>query len=317
MDIQAYFKEGTRIQIGVSMIDGSGGNLLKSKVDVWIDITHWDIALQGQAMILHGMIESKLLAAITHDVLYGSVQVELRFVRGRVEVWIYKDGKKTKVAGRGSIEFGLRKGCIKDGRFIDIPWKSFWLGAGAKFGEFTNGKSGICGWVDVPVFGSIGAFVSYSGNLSLGSMSSYKLDVPGNRVDSRALGIASGGPVRSVNPAPGEINENVYYYDRNRWNGESPRYSFSVPGAARRTAPGGLNSRSMLRSSSEKVSVEKVERIIFAVGYEEGCPSVRAVSPSGQIFTAESAKVTAMYIDDGYVMAVVDPEPGQWTIHID
>ncbi|WP_154651760.1 OmpL47-type beta-barrel domain-containing protein [Sediminispirochaeta bajacaliforniensis] len=317
-DIRPYFDEGTRIQIHVSMIDGSGGNILRGSTDVWLDISNWEIALEGNAHVLHGMIHSELLAAITNDVLYGSIEVELKFVDGRVELWIYKDGKKTKIAGQGEVKFGLRKGCIHDGWFVDIPWKSFWIKTGAMFGEFTNGKSGICGYVHVPLFGNIGAFVSHSGKLHLGSVSSYDLDVPRARMDARLLdvnGLNVGGQFENSllqSGASKRRDDSVYYYDRSRWSGASPVYSFSVPGKA---AVGPLT-RS-LSTSSQTVTVEKVAKIIFAVGYKEGNPSIRAISPSGRSFMEGSEGVEAMHVDNGYLMAISDPEAGRWSIEIE
>ena len=73
------------------------------------------------------------------------------------------------------MQFGIPKGAIIDLWLVQVPSSTLWVAeVNAAFGQFTNGKSGIKGTVDLPVLGTIGAFVG-SGGLDIGSLSGYTI----------------------------------------------------------------------------------------------------------------------------------------------
>ena len=163
--VRHMFDDGTRIQLGVTMVDQTGGRVVRGDVDLWIDITNWGFAFRGNVLILNGLARGEIIAALTGRGFYGRVRVELAYVRGQVELWVYKDGRRTRVSGSGEVTFGLRKGSIlsyRTGFYIRVPkWKRWkmrwrrrwvgitinvppwdlWLGSvGGAFGQFPGRK---------------------------------------------------------------------------------------------------------------------------------------------------------------------------------
>ncbi|MBN1700034.1 MAG: hypothetical protein JW881_21165 [Spirochaetales bacterium] len=333
-DLRHMFDDGTRISMGVTLVDATGGGVFKGKVDLWIDITDWDWAFVGDVSVLSGMVKARLAAALTKKGFYGDLRVSIAFVKGRVYIYIFKHPKtkKTVVSGGGSIQFGLRKGCIYKKTIkifwhkikIRIPPWDIWLpGLHAEFGLFTkSGKeiSGFKGWANVPVFGKVGVFVPSSGGIKIGSVSSYKLYTPETK--SAVRGSTRGGSLLLKEPAgaPG-----VYTRDTAVRTGVTDTWCFKVEGkedgkdAVIKTQS--LSTRSAGdddddEGEDEEESEDELERLIFYLMYMEGEPEIKVISPSGAVYMPGDPNVMIEYTEEGKALVVLEPEPGEWKVEV-
>ena len=233
--VRGLFDEGTRLQLGLSMQDASGGNVIESDADVWVDITDFDWAFEGDVTVLRGLVKGEIVAALTGRGFYGDFMVRLVFVEGRVTVYVYQYHGDTEVSGSGEVKFGLRAGTIVNKRIrlwpfrkyihIRIPARDWWLASlGAEFGRFKNGAVGFKGQIKVPIWGRVGVFVPRGGGIKFGNVSKYELYDP---FETRSLmrGLAAAS-------LPGEGR--VTALDDYGSAGTRDVYGFRVPGG-----PGG------------------------------------------------------------------------------
>ncbi|MBN1410019.1 MAG: hypothetical protein JW969_04190, partial [Spirochaetales bacterium] len=324
--VRGMFDEGMRIQLGVSIVDQTGGDVVKAGVDLWIDITDWEWAFQGNISILHGLAKGELIAALTKKGFYGYVGVELVFVRGSIELYVFQLDGVTNVNGSGRIQFGLRTGSIWHWSgwilwwhvTIDIPPFDLWLpGMGADFGTFTNGQEGFRGFIDVPIFGQIGIFVPSSGGFVLGDVSRYTLYNPFAAQESSkglsAVTMDLGLPVKQ---------NRVFNMDKMEKGGTIDKYNFRVSGTM---APTGLEintnrglylETSTLLGDTDPSAEVPVERIIFVVSYPEGDPVVTPISPSGRRYSLSDTDVLYERKETGLMIAILNPEAGEWTCEV-
>jgi hypothetical protein len=319
--VQWMFDSGTRLQLGLTIVDATGGYALRGDVDVWVDITRWAWALQGKLSVLTGYLSSDVIAAISSRGFYGSFYVSFTFVEGKVEVYIYNDNG-TQVAGSGSVQFGLRTGSLID-RWVWpihvlIPWADWWLPSlNAEFGRFTNGLSGFKGWIDIPAFGALGVFAPRGGGIVLGGVSQYTLVKP-----TGAGSLAPSAPSRSIARS---ASPNVKAMEDSSFSGASDAFAFTVPGtkkpmtqavrAALNMARDALPQRA-LGSIADAAPAPEVERLVFAVAYAEGDPVATAVSPSGTRYTSADPGIEVIRTDWGMLFVVLNPEAGQWSLEV-
>ncbi|AFG37850.1 hypothetical protein Spiaf_1793 [Spirochaeta africana DSM 8902] len=280
--VQYLFDSGTRIEAGISMVDQTGGYLIDASVSTWIDITNWGIAVQGEAAVLRGLVRGELLAALTGHGFYGSVIVELVYVRGMVEVFVYTHQGVVRASGAGRVQFGLRRGLLLDktilGVRVRIPGSNIWLAqVGAEVGMFTNGAEGIRGYADVPLLGETGVFVDRRGRFTLGNVSRYELYRP--------------PPV-----AASQVS--------------LPRHSSGVPGRFSGMMP-------LANSATGNDVSPPLDRIVFLVAYPAGNPVIRAISPGGERLQEGHPAVEMIYDDWGAALIVHAPEPGNWQVEVE
>jgi hypothetical protein len=323
-EIQSMFDDGIRLQLGLTMVDQTGGRVVKGGVDVWIDITDWDWAFEGNITVLNGLVRGNVLAALTGKGFYGTFRVRLSFVKGVVKVYVYKRGRVTKVNGSGRVTFGLPRGLFVNKRikiwpfkpfYIVIPSSTWWLGSlGAEFGTFKNGAEGFKGWVDAKAFGKIGVFVPKSGKPKFGNVSKYTLYNPWRSTTTYG--------VRGFMSTTGTLDTEVFKVDESAGSVFVERLNFTVPGPSKETIPE-VRSFSALEApgtegtkAPEAEGEEIVERIVFTIAYAEGCPLVTAISPSGQRFTAGHPDVIIEYAEWGEFLVVLNPEPGEWSVEV-
>lgn len=302
--LKPMFDDGIRIQLGLTVVDGSGGALVKGDADIWLDITDWDMAFRGNLAVLNGMANAEVLAAITGRGFYGSLEITLLCLNGRVEVYIWDHYGETLVSGDARVRVGFKRGFFVNKKIlgvrIRIPTSDIWLGPiGAQFGRFHTGSggsvNGVKGYVDVPVWGEVSAFISYSGSLKVNGVNSYRLYKPG---DTRT---------RSVFTVEEEKNK-VRVMDTRGLAPVADEWRFRV---------GGEPTASSTRSLSREEDPRGTDRLIFIVVYPEGDPHVTAISPSGEEFTTDSPSVLVERTEWGMQFVVLNPEDGEWGLSVD
>ncbi|MBN1243790.1 MAG: PQQ-binding-like beta-propeller repeat protein [Spirochaetales bacterium] len=324
-EVAWMFDAGARLQLGLTMTDQTRGAVLTAKADVWVDVTDWDWAFRADLTVLKGTLDLKgtVVAALTKRAgFYAGLKIELRFVRGRVEIYIYGKDGRTMLAGEGVVQFGLAKGSIYHKtwkilwkRFtINIPWADLWLpGLGAQFGDFSNGTRGVKGYVDVPLFGQIGVFVGGAGTIKIGNVANIALLKPSGAPSATSAAIST---LRSV----GTMDRSVL------GDGLEGSYRFSLPaksGSITASFPPKFSASDASRVAAGTAGEETpatdesaFERIVFVVAFTEGDPSVVAVSPSGIRYGPEDPAVETHYIEGGMAFAVASPEAGDWRIEV-
>ncbi|MDR2785522.1 MAG: Ig-like domain repeat protein, partial [Treponema sp.] len=156
-----FDSRGPRVKLGLYINDLYGGNVISMNPNVWVDISNANWAFKGDASILRGFINADVTAALTGNGFYGGLYVELRFVRGGVDIYIFDKNKKTIFSGSGYVEFGIPRGFIANTTILFVPvvvppsdW--FFGSFNADFGRFTNGKDGFKASVNIPVIGQVG-----------------------------------------------------------------------------------------------------------------------------------------------------------------
>ncbi|MFW6363520.1 MAG: hypothetical protein ACOC0D_06700, partial [Spirochaeta sp.] len=291
--VQYLFDTGTRIEAGIGMVDQTGGFAVAASGSVWIDISQWGIAVRGNAVVLSGVVRGEMLAAITGQGFYGSVQIELVYARGQVEVFIYPYNNAVQVSGSGRVQFGMRQGLLVDeellGVRVQIPTSDIWLAeAGAEFGRFTSGKEGIRAYVEVPLLGETGVFLDRNGGFELGNVSQYELYRPQTSRNAQALHMVQ--PVRSTAAAI-----------LHRPNADAPSRLYA-----------GLNTGNQAASHSG----DDLQRLVFLILYTEGDPVLTAIDPSGNKFRDGDPQVAVQYFEWGAAVQIDNPVPGHWRIEV-
>lgn len=321
--LERFFDEGIRLQIGLRVVDiTTVGNVLTADGDVWVDVTDWDWAFGLDMTVLKGTfnLNANVEASLTKLGFYTGFSFQLTFVKGRVEMLIFKKNNKTMLAGSGSMSFGLGRGSIIDTKILFVPVclppSDLWLPVNAEFGNFTNGSTGFKGFVDVPVFGRAGVFVGSSG-LSF-NISSLTLESPATSTNaSRTASFAA----RNFNPSIRVDDTRTYSSSTNS------QYTFKVPGVAlpAQKTSSSVNSGVMANrvySSNTAVpsaaTAPKYERVIFAFAYSGGDPLITVTAPeSGKQYHPGDEGVETVYTENSIIFAVSSMEVGQWSVSVE
>ncbi|MBN2534871.1 MAG: IPT/TIG domain-containing protein [Spirochaetales bacterium] len=339
--VQGMFANGTRLQLGVTLTGPYGGSLVKGDADFWIDVSNWGIAFKGQVTVLNGIVSGTLITALTNRGFYGDFSFRIVFVKGQIKLYIFPYHGRTMVSGSGKFQFGLPKGCILKIKIKILWWKikiyippwDIWLfSIGGEFGLFKNGHEGFKGWIDFGIFGRLGVFVG-KGRFKLGNVSEYELYNPFETQAQRSSGMP--GIDSSGIDSNRSIAVNKDYQNENRrvfamdeiisGNRKTDRYRFIVPGKGMDRGRGryvttpSLTSTLMLRNTTADVQDDQnteVERIVFMLGYIEGDPALTAIAPSGTRFSPGDPGVLVERQEWGLLMAVTDPEPGEWNLEV-
>jgi uncharacterized delta-60 repeat protein len=143
-------------------------------------------------------------ATVTETSFRANIRIDAVFIHGEAWIHAWSTDDKFHFTGGGKLTVGLKKGSISNDVCIPYPcgiktcsWGFLGSGpcgikfceaclpippvdfnlasAGAQFGEFTNGRYGFKGWIEVPVFGSVGFYVDEEGDIDFGSNSQYQL----------------------------------------------------------------------------------------------------------------------------------------------
>ncbi|RIK36750.1 MAG: hypothetical protein DCC55_26350 [Chloroflexi bacterium] len=182
----------------LATIDGSATVLIEPE---------WGLDLAGALTIIGKFEVANGSASVRRDRFSTSFNVNLLIVKGsaRIDAWT-SSGNRFHFTGRGVVRLNLGKGVLYEGcagvpcgvRWCDSP---DWLpdhpcgvktcsvclsippggittgGVGVDFGEFTNGKYGMKGYVEV-LSKQYGFYVDHKGDIDFGGVSGYMLATP-------------------------------------------------------------------------------------------------------------------------------------------
>lgn len=318
-----FGERGPRVQLGLTVKDGSGGKLARMTADAWIDIEKITWVLEGKATILSGTlnISADAAAIITNNCFATGMNINIKFVRGSIELYIFDQNGNLKFSGAGEAKFGLPKGELYDGWLISIPPCDLWLGGfGVMFGDFTNGKRGFLGYIDIEFcgfnWGRIGAFVG-TGGLDL-RVSSYDICRPEgiNLKSYRSARSASVNNLSSPIVTSGAIYKVVIPGGNNTIKNINTSSSIRSRSIALGAATPTLNSIEQNNAVPE-TSEEAPVKTSFVIGYLEGDPEFTVYSPSGKKYKAGDIGINTQYIENGLLINIDNPEGGEWTISVD
>lgn len=319
-----FGEKGPRVQLGLTVKDASGGNLVRMTADTWIDIEDPTWVLEGKATILKGTlnISANAAAIIRKDCFATGMNIHLIFIHGSIKLFIFDQNGTLKFSGEGEAKFFIPEAYIYDGWIINIPPFDISLGGlGVMFGDFTNGKRGFLGYIDLEFlwihWGRIGAFVG-TGGLDL-RVSSYDICRP-EGINFSAIS----GPVRSPN-----LNILDNNYSMAGINPGGTIYKVVIPGGKRSqmtetlyTKPLTGLSKSVGDTGSQLPEIiepdtEAPVKTSFIIGYLEGDPEFTLYSPSGKKYKAGEEGIDTQYIENGLLINIDNPEGGEWTISVD
>jgi outer membrane protein assembly factor BamB len=299
--VQGMFQpKGPRIKLGLYVTDYSGGQFITMNPETWVDISNPAWAFSGNAAVLKGTlnINSNLLAATSGAGFYGGMDIQLNFVRGSVEVYIFDKNGKVVFSGEGHVSLGLKKGAILKQQVlfltVHIPPSDIWLAKiGAEFGLFTNGKTGFKGYVELPILGTVGVFVA-PGTFAIGGVSSYTIEKPNwtniRFSDARRFSMSN----------PGIIFDNAADLDGLAGDtGISSLYTVFIP------------------KKPDSLKIENgLERIVFLLSYIEGEPGISVTAPSGIEYREGDDHTETVYMENVMAFIIHSPEAGIWQIKV-
>jgi hypothetical protein len=293
--------QGPRMKVGLRVGDSRGGAIIDMAPTTWVDIHDGAWAFEGRAAVLKGTLNltADIIAALGDKGFVGQFNVDIKFARGGVTVYVFNKAGDTIMSGEGKVEFGIPKGFIIDTWLVKIPLSNLWIAkVNAAFGKFTNGKTGIKGTVDVPILGTIGAFVG-SGGLDLGSLSSYKIEKP--------------DWIKSIRFFD---NDNINSYDNRDSSGNMDvSYQFFVPPrGADIAAP--LSLLHEAYGDSEAIPGSALDRLIIVLEYPDGAPDITITSPAGIEYREGYEGCEALVEANGIVLVVHSAEAGIWQLRV-
>jgi len=295
--------EGARLSLGLTVRDGAtSGQTVKMTADTWIDVTDFAMVFEGNVTILSGTfnIKGNAYAAFTNNLFATGLKFEIRFINGEVEFYVFSQNGTLKFSGSGSARFQLQKASLYDGRWVKIPTSTYSLPpVGVKFGDFTNGKRGFLGYVNIKIsfinLGTVGVFVG-SGGIDL-KVKNYDIVKP--------QGFSYNANSR---------NSAVRSLDRTTFDSENV-YKVYIPSNDGTIISTPYQTRNV--NSDESSELERLARTVFVLGYGEGDPSFRIISPSGKVYDAMDPAVESTYFESGIVISVLSPEIGEWSLIVD
>ncbi|GHU08175.1 hypothetical protein FACS1894151_03660 [Spirochaetia bacterium] len=288
---------GPRVKLGLSVGDYSGGSIISMWANTWIDVTNIAWAFEGTASILRGTLDlnASIVASLTNAGFYAGTSIELKFVKGSVEFYIFNRSGRTVFSGTGNVQLGLSAGAIVNKKIVGItvriPDSNIWLPKiQSDFGQFTNGKTGFKGYVKIPVLGDQGVFVG-PGTFVIGGVSGYTIEKPSWTAS-----------IRSARSFAGSDSSVISGDSMDRGNTNPVTYNVFIPA---------------LKAQSEQSREDSgLERLIFILAYAEGDPEISVVSPSEITLRPGSALTETLYMENALIFTVLEPEAGAWKITV-
>ncbi len=319
---------GTRIELGLTVKDQSGGHLARMTADAWVDVTKVSWVFEGNATILSGTlnISARAAAIIRNDAFATGLNVRILFIRGSIELYLFGKDGQLKFSGKGTVSFGMPEGYLYDGYWLDIPSSDIWFGEiGTMFGDFTNGRRGFLGYITINIcgynLGRVGAFVG-SGGLDV-DVSSYEILKPDGIDLSKSVmrSVQSVDMSRSVRNVP-DGSGNVYYVTISGSGGPRADEGTLIRQSSRSVRPESVRSLSAQSTAASGGASDGTYtaggpgKAVFVIGYTEGSPDFTVVSPGGTTYKAGAEGVQTSYMENGMIIAVDAPETGTWSITV-
>jgi len=278
-----FGNNGKRLELGLTVRDQETmGSLAVIKADCWIDITKIAWVFEGNATILSGTLDisASAVAVLKSNAFATGMQIRILFISGKFEFYIFDLNGKVKFSGKGSVGIRIPKGFLVDSFLLTLPSHDMWLlETGTMFGDFTNGKRGFLGYIELNLcgcrLGRIGAFIG-SGGLSL-DVKNYEILRPeGISFNKRGVKGTNGSL---------PLKNRILSFENNKANERS-------------------------------VYIEKGDRLMFAAGYAAAVPDFEIISPSGLVYTRLSKEIEYSYFDKGLLVAADSDETGYWTMKL-
>ncbi|MDR1248536.1 MAG: hypothetical protein LBK63_04450 [Treponema sp.] len=293
--------QGPRMKVGLHVGDSKGGSVIDMTPTAWVDISNGTWAFEGRAAVLKGSlnITADTTAGLGDKGFVGQFNVDIKFARGGVTVYVFDKKGNTIMSGEGYVEIGVPKGAIIDLWLVKVPSSSLWLAKlNAAFGKFTNGKTGVKGTAKLPVLGTVGVYMG-TGGFDAGSLSSYNIEKPNWSKNIRFFD-----------------NSGIDSYDNRDSSGnEDTLYQFFVP-------PKGENIAAPLSLFHEAydgngdIPGSGLDRLIIALEHIDGAPELTVTSPSGIEYREGSEGCETIVEEQGVIMAVLSAEAGIWQLRV-
>ncbi|MFZ4656620.1 MAG: DUF4397 domain-containing protein [Caldilineaceae bacterium] len=166
----------------------------------------------GVALSLLSVEIARAEATVTTRSFRTSVRIEALFYNGTATINAFTRNGKATFTGSGRLALEVKEGSIVEAGecFLGIfacppaipPFDSGELAAvGADVGEFTNGKFGFKGFVEVLIFGTHGFYIDETGDFSFSDVDNFKLVSPPQVAAARAAWQAALAKGELVNAA--------------------------------------------------------------------------------------------------------------------
>jgi hypothetical protein len=292
---------GPRMKVGLHVGDSMGGSVISMSPTTWVDINNGTWAFEGRAAVLKGTLNlsAGMIAALGNQGFVGQFDVDIKFARGGVTVYVFDKAGNAIMSGEGYVQFGIPKASIVNTWLVKIPSSNLWIAkVSAAFGRFTNGKTGIKGTIKLPVLGTVGAFVG-SGGLALGSLSGYVIEKPSWSRNIRFFG-ADNVDSHDIRDSRGNVD--VLYQ------------LFVPPKGSSTSAPLSLLHEEY--AGNESVPDSGLDRLVVVLEYLEGAPELTVISPLGIEYREGHRDCEAIVEENGIVLAIHSAEAGIWQLRV-
>ncbi len=290
--IRSLYKQrnGMRVQLGISIGDKTGGDILSMKPDTWIDISNLTWGMYGKTNILHSTFNFTGDAyALLHSYgFYTGMNIDFVFIDGNIQASVSKHGGSVKMSGSASARIKIEKGDIKTFKIgvwkfkkkIYIPpFSAMTPELSTQFGHFTNGKVGFK--ASVRFFGfNFGVFVSKSG-VKIGNVSDYKIYEP-----MEDMGF--------------DLNVTSHDY-------ESSAFTKTFSMDFRKTG----------YYSSEILIEKNIGEFSILCAYAEGDPWLKLRSFDGFVFSFEEGNMSILQMEDSRLFTIQNPVPGKYILEVE
>lgn len=206
--------------------------------------------LSGALSVLSFEIANAQVVASENSVR-ATVQISAVFIHGEAWIHAWTTDDRFHFTGGGNVTVGLVKGSIDDSLCIPYPcgiktckkWgipypcgvkiceeclsiPPFDLtlaSASAQFGEFTNGRYGFKGWVEVPVVGTVGFYVDEGGDIDFGDYDQYQL------IQGPSVAAAHAAWLNGTEQATQESVARLFGYQLRAWDAATGTFLPSAP----------------------------------------------------------------------------------------
>ena len=166
----------------------------------------------GVALSLLSVEIARAEATVTTRSFRASVRIEALFYNGTATINAFTRNGKATFTGSGRLALEIKEGSIVEAGecFLGVfvcppaipPFDSGELAAvGADVGEFTNGKFGFKGFVEVLIFGTHGFYIDEAGTFSFSDVDNFQLVSPPQVAAARAAWNAALAKGETVNAA--------------------------------------------------------------------------------------------------------------------
>lgn len=164
--------------LGISPIRGVGTATLSWE-------PYWGLDLEAIVYLLEVFRVAQTQIGVGENRYSFTAHVTNFYADGTLRIDAWTDWARLHLAGRGQVDIGLREGsiyhgCVDFGLFdicLSIPPWNLSIGMGAEFGEFTNGRWGAKGYVEV-LGKQYGVYIDTRPDLHVGGVSQYQLATP-------------------------------------------------------------------------------------------------------------------------------------------